>query len=170
MEDKLGKDDDALRDLRFAYELDPKAKRTLMYLGDIYLKVGDSSKAIQFYDQAIGIDSEYDDAYAHKANALVSANRMDEALVTIDQAIKTSKYKPQRFWMQKASISEKAGRSSDALTCYVKARTLDEKLAAAWRKEAELLKGKDAKSYKEALRRYVELIPTDAEARKELNN
>jgi len=168
MEEKLGRDDDALRDLRFAYELSPRAKRTLMYLGDVYLKVGDSAKAIDYYDQAIALDAEYDDAHAHKAKALVSANRVDDALASIDRSITVSKYKPQRFWMQKASILEKAIRLDDALMCYVKARTLDVKLAEAWRKEAELLKGKDVKASKEALRKYVELVPTDAKARKEL--
>ncbi|MCQ2390414.1 MAG: tetratricopeptide repeat protein [Kiritimatiellae bacterium] len=170
MEDKLGKDDDALRDLRFAYELSPKAKRTLLYPGDVYLKVGDSSKAIEYYDQALALDAEYDDAYARKANALAVADRIDDALLAMDQAIKMAKYKPQRFWIQKAAISEKAGRLDDALTCYVRARTLDGKLAEAWRKEAELLKRKGSKASKDALRKYVELVPTDTEARKELNN
>ena len=169
MEEKLGKDDDALRDLRFAYELDSKAKRTLMYLGDLYLKVGDPQKAIEYYDLAIAADAAYDDAFAHRANALVSANRTEDALASIDHAIEVSKYKPQRFWMQKASILEKVGRSGDALNCYVKARTLDVRLAAAWRKEAELLKGNGDQFYRKALEKYVELVPADAKARKELN-
>ena len=40
----LGKLDDALRDLNFAYELDPSAKRTMLYLGDVHLKAGKQGK------------------------------------------------------------------------------------------------------------------------------
>lgn len=170
MEEKLGRNDDALRDLRFAYELSPKAKRTLMYLGDVYLKAGDPMKAVEYYDRAISLDANYDDAFAHKADALEVAKRTDDALVAIDRAIRVSRYKPQRFWMRKAGILERIGKTDEALACCVKARTLDEKLSAAWRKEAELQKGKDAQAYENALRKYVELVPTDVQARKELNS
>ena len=42
-------------------------------------------------------------------------------------------------------------------------------LGAAWRKEAELLKGNGDQFYRKALEKYVELVPADAKARKELN-
>ena len=86
----------------------------------------------------------------------------------MEAAIKVSKYKPQRFWMQKADILEGLGRVDEALACCVKARTLDAGFAAAWRKEVALEKGRNPAAYRLALRRYVELAPMDEAARREL--
>ena len=168
MAERLGRDDDALRDLRFAYELNPKARRTLMYLGDLMLKTGDAAKALAYYDQALSVDALYDDGHAHRAKALLALKRTPEALAAVEAAIKVSKYKPQRFWMQKADILEGLGRVDEALACCVKARTLDAGFAAAWRKEAALEKGRNPAAYRLALRRYVELAPMDEAARREL--
>ena len=167
MAEMTSRTEDALRDLRFAYEIDPKAKRTIMYLGDVHLKVGDAAKALDCYGKAIAIDAEYDDAYARRADALAAMGKSDEAVEAIDKAIAVSKYKPQRFWMQKAAMLEKSGKTGEALASYVKARTLDPGLAAAWRKEASLQRGRDDAAYRAALARYIELVPTDAQARKE---
>ena len=168
MAERLGRDDDALRDLRFAYELNPKARRTLMYLGDLMLKTGDAAKALAYYDQALSVDALYDDGHAHRAKALLALKRTPEALAAVEAAIKVSKYKPQRFWMQKADMLEGLGRVDEALACCVKARTLDAGFAAAWRKEAALEKGRNPAAYRLALRRYVELAPMDEAARREL--
>ena len=163
----LDKLDDALRYLNFAYELNPLAKRTLLYLGDVYFEAKSADKALMFYDKAIATDAEYDDAYARRAVVLESIGKLDDAVVAIDKAIAVSKYKPQRFWMQKASMLEKFGKIDDALACCVKARTLDTKLADAWRKEASMQKGRNDAAYRAALARYIELVPTDEQARNE---
>lgn len=160
----LGKLDDALRDLNFAYELDPKAKRTLLYLGDMYQKTANDGKALSFFEKAIAIDEKYDDAYARKAVLLAKLNRLEEAIASIDLAIKVSTYKPERFWLQKGDMLDGASRLEPAVECYVKARTLAPRFAEAWKKEAKLLKrlGK-ADAAKAAAKVYLELVPTDAE-------
>ena len=76
----LGKLDDALLDLNFAYELDPKAKRTLLYLGDVYQKAKNDEKALSFYDKAIAADEKYDDAYARKAAILAKTGKSGGAV------------------------------------------------------------------------------------------
>ena len=164
----LGKLDDALRDLNFAYELEPKAKRTLLYLGDVYQKVGNDEKALSFYEKAVAVDENYDDAYSHKATLLAKLNRSEEAVAAIDLAIKVSTYKPERFWLQKGDTLEASGKSESAVECYAKARTLAPRFAEAWKKEAMVLKrigrADDAKA---AAKVYLELVPTDMKFRGE---
>ncbi len=164
----LGKLDDALRDLNFAYELDPTAKRTLLYLGDVYLKAGNSDKALSFYDKATAADVNYDEAYARKATLLMQMNRFDDALAAIDLAIKVSSYKPERFWVQRGTVLEAAGRCDDAVECFARARTIAPRFAAAWRSEALALKslGKLDQA-NAAAKAYLELVPTDEDFKKE---
>ena len=158
----LGKLAEALRDLNFAYELDPKAKRTLLYLGDVYRKANNDEKALSFYDKAIAADGKYDDAYARKAALLAKEGKTDESVSAIDRAIAVTTYKPERFWVQKGDILDAAGKSAEAAECYAKARTLAPRFAEAWKKEAMALKklGK-AEEAKVAAKAYLELVPTD---------
>jgi len=162
----LGKLDDALRDLNFAYELDPKAKRTLLYLGDVYRKAANDERALAFYDKAIDVDKRYDDAYARKAEILANMGKLDEALAAIDQAIAVTTYKVERFWVKKGDILDATGKSSDAVECYAKARTIAPRFAEAWKKEAMTLRklGKAAEA-KAAATAYLELVPTDEDFR-----
>lgn len=165
---KLGKDKDALRDLRFAYEMKPNAVKTLLYLGDAYLKVSDNMNAMRFYEMAIAADAKCDDAYARKADLLVAENRNEDAIAAFDLAISVSQYKPERFWVQKGTVLETLGKTDEALSCFVKARTLNAKFATAWRKEASIQKGKNGEAFRIAMEHYLELNPSDADARKEL--
>ena len=88
----------------------------------------------------------------------------DEAVAAIDRAIDATTYKPERFWVQKGDILDLDGKASDAVECYVKARTLAPRFAEAWKKEAMLLKrlGK-ADGARVAAKMYLELVPTDTE-------
>ena len=168
MSSALGRSDEALRDLLFASEQDPTAKRTLMYLGDVYAKADNAEKALACYDKAIAADAKYDDAYARKAMLLLKLKRVDEALAAIDLAIKVSTYKPERFWLQKGSVLEAAGRDAESVDCYVRARTLAPRMSDAWRKEALLLKRLGRKDdASKAAQAYLELVPSDAELKKE---
>ena len=164
----LGKPDDALRDLNFAYELAPGARRTLLYLGDAYQKEKNDRKALEFYDKAIAADGKYEDAYARKAALLAKTGRMDEAIAAIDQAISVTTYKPERFWVLKGDMLCAANKHVEAVECYAKARVLAPRFATAWKKEAMTLKklGKAVEA-KAAATTYLELVPTDDEFRKE---
>ncbi|MSR44749.1 MAG: hypothetical protein EXS15_05235 [Phycisphaerales bacterium] len=44
-----------------------------------YLKAGDTTAAIAWFDKTIEVDIDYCYAYYHKARALQQANRVDEA-------------------------------------------------------------------------------------------
>ena len=138
--EKLDKVEDALRDLRFAYDLKPDAVRTLLYLGDVYARTGKAQLAVDYYDRAVAVQPKYDDAYAHKSDALVQLDRKEDALAAIEKAIEVSTYKPERFWLKKGTLLEQLNRLDEARAAYVKARTLNPKLLPAWRKEMELAK------------------------------
>ena len=169
MAERLGKTDEALRDLRFALDLKPDAKRTWMYLGDIHKAVGNLQSSLACYEKAVRIDPEYDDALARMAMALVALGRADEALAKIDLAISAAKFNQKAFWLQKADILAALNKGKEAIACCEKARTIDPKFALAWRKEADLRKlANDRENFRRALSAYLELVPTDAQARKEL--
>ena len=159
--ERLGRLDDALVDLRFAYDLKPDAVRTLLYFGDVYVKAGQAKKALDYYDKAIAIKATYDDAYAHKADVLSGLGKDAEALAAIEKAIEVSTYRPERFWLQKGALLEKLKRPADARAAYVKARTLNPKLLAAWRKEMGLAQAAgDAAAAEAAKAKCLELDPT----------
>ena len=158
--EQLDRIDDALRDLRFAYDLKPDAVRTLLYLGDIYVRMGKVQQSIDYYDRAISVQSKYDDAYAHKADALAQLGREKDSLIAIEKAIEVANYKPERFWLKKGALLEGFNRQAEARTAYVKARTLNPKLLAAWRREAELAKlAGDSSAAEMAQAKCIELDP-----------
>lgn len=158
--EQLDRIDDALRDLRFAYDLKPDAVRTLLYLGDVYAKVGKGQQAVVYYDRALALQPKYDDAYAHKADALAQLGQEKESLIAIEKAIEVSTYKPERFWLKKGALLEKFNRLADARAAYVKARTINPKLLMAWRREAELAQTAGDSSAAEAARaKCMELDP-----------
>ena len=130
--------DEEARLKRFAYGLKPDAFRTLVHLGDVYVKAGQVPQALNYYDRAIAINPAYAATYAHKADALAGLGREAEALKAVEKAIETTTFKPERFWVQKGALLERLKRPSDAREAYAKARTLNPKLLVAWRKELEL--------------------------------
>lgn len=159
--EQLGRIDDALTDLRFAYDLKPDAVRTLLYLGDVYVKAGRGELALGYYDQAISLESTSGDAYARKADVLAGLGREADALAAIEKAIEVATRKPERFWLKKGALLEKAKHPAEARAAYVKARTLNPKLLAAWRKEMELAQAAgDAAAAEAAKAKCLELDPT----------
>lgn len=97
MESELGKDEEALRDLEFALDLAPTARRNLLYLGDFHAKKGDLEKALAYYDKAVAQDAKYAEAHAGRAAVLYRQGKKTEALEAIDTAEKSTTYKPERF-------------------------------------------------------------------------
>ena len=161
MNENLGHLDDALRDLRFAYDLEPDALRTLVYLGDVYVKAGQVPLAMNYYDRAIGVNPAFADTYAHKADALAGQGREADALKEIEKAIDVSTHRPERFWIKKGALLEKLKRPADARAAYAKARTLNPKLLIAWRKEMELAQtAGEAAAAEAAKAKCLELDPT----------
>ena len=168
MSERLGKTDDALRDLRFALDLKPDAKRTWLYLGDIYKAVGNMKSALECYEKSVSIDAEYDEALARMSTVLAALGRSDEALAKIEAAVIVAKFNQNKFWLQKADILASLNRINEAIDCCVKSRSLDPRYAPAWRKEADLRKSvNDMDGYRKALSSYLDIVPTDVKAQNE---
>ena len=166
MNEGLGKADDALRDLRFALDINPGAKRTWMYLGDVYRAADNMKSALDCYEKSVAIDSGYDDALARMADALNALGRREEASAKIDAAISAAKFNKKRFLLQKAGLLASWNRLDEAVKCCVQARDVDPRYAEAWRMEAKYKKAnQDMAGFKGALSEYLKLVPTDQEAR-----
>ena len=166
--EKLGRPDAALRDLRFALELNPKAKRTWMYMGDVLRGVGNPKAALECFGKAVELDPAYDDALGRMAAVLDELGDREAALAKMDEAIAAAKLNPKLFWLQKAGLLQSWGRLEEAAECCTTARTLDPRHAAAWKKEAEIMKALgDRDGLLRALEAYLELVPTDTQTRDE---
>lgn len=165
-EEKLGKADEALRDLRFALDLAPGAKRTWMYLGDVYKASGDAASALDCYGKAIALDAGYDDAHARRAAVLAGEGDREGALAAIDAAIAAAKQNPRRFWLQKADLLASWERLGEAVACCGTVLELDPGNTAALRRTAEWDRALgDLDGCRKALAAYLERVPTDAEMR-----
>ena len=168
MNECLGKADDALRDLRFALDINPGAKRTWMYLGDVYKAADNMNSALDCYGKAVSIDAGYDDALARMATVLNALGRREEASAKIDAAISAAKFNKKRFLLQKADFLASWNRVDEAIECCVQAREVDPKYAEAWRTEAKYRKAnQDTAGFRHAMSAYLELVPTDQKARVE---
>ena len=65
-------------------------------LGNVYFKRGDIQMAEQFYSQAIGFDSVYSRAYLGRANTLIKAGNLRNAMSDYEQYLTLEPRTPQR--------------------------------------------------------------------------
>jgi tetratricopeptide (TPR) repeat protein len=59
---------------------DPNDAFVLYGLAQEYAKIGETARAVEYYDRCITADTSYCYAYYHKAKALEAAGRVDEAV------------------------------------------------------------------------------------------
>jgi len=165
--EKSGQLDNAIRDLRFSLEIEPGKERTLLYLGNVFLQAGEHLKAMDYYNQALKIRKDYDEAYAQMAKACAALDQIDKAIDAVSTAIEVTAYQAERFYFQRGKLYERAGRKDLALSDYCEARSLRSGYADAWLSEAKLLKdsGEIAASLI-AVNRYIEQRPQDKDAQK----
>lgn len=165
--ERQNKSDKALADLRFASELEPNNARMFYYQGNLFTHIGEFAKAVEFYDKALAIQSDYDDALVGKAQALAKTGDQEGAIQAVDAAIAAVKYKPERHWLVKGNLLVDFGRKNEALESFARAIKLNPKFAAAYRRDAEvaLSLGNTERMRQHAVK-YLELVPTDAEVRK----
>ncbi len=164
--EKTGKPQEAISDLLFAEELHPDNPEIAYNLGNIYLGVGDTERALAQYAKALVQKPKFDDCWAAQADALAKANRMDDALDSMNHAVECAKQEPERFLLRRGTLQQTMGRAEPALADFKGAREKDPKLAAAWWGEAKVLADLGrVDEARPALERYINLHPDDAEAR-----
>ncbi len=164
--EKTGKPQEAISDLLFAEELKPDNPDIAYNLGNVYLSVGDTERALARYGNALKQKPEFDDCWAAQADALVKANRMDEALESLNHAVTSAKQDPERFLLRRGTLEQTMGKAEPAVADFRAARQKDPKLAPAWLGEAKVLAdlGRNDEA-RTALEGYINLHPDDAEAR-----
>jgi len=164
--EKTGKPQDAISDLLFADELKPNNPDIAYNLGNVYLSVGDTDRALARYESALKQKPEFDDCWAAQADALAKAGRMDEALDSLNHAVTCAKQEPERFLLRRGTLEQTMGKAEPALADFRAARQKDPKLAPAWLGEAKVLAdlGRNDEA-RTALEGYINLHPDDAEAR-----
>jgi len=66
--------------------IDPKEDMALVSLANIYHKLGDNDKALEYHEKAIGLDPLYAPHYFNYANTLYHLGQKDKALINYKKA------------------------------------------------------------------------------------
>lgn len=81
-----GRQEAAIAGLEEAVRLEPSDPRLLERLGEVYRSSGDSGRALEIYEKALSLAPYDGRLWATKADALIDAERGDEAVEALDRA------------------------------------------------------------------------------------
>ena len=96
-------------------------------------------KAIQLYDEAIGVNPNYSLAYSNKGISLDELGRKNEAIKCYDRAITINP----RFvdaYVNKGTVLNEMGNNIDSIKCYDQAIQIDPKYTGAYYNKGNALK------------------------------
>ncbi|MFZ1527555.1 MAG: tetratricopeptide repeat protein [Ferruginibacter sp.] len=94
------------------------AEREAIFIkGLFYSSVGQKQKAIELFDQAIGIDYGFMEAYREKAIALSDQQKYMEALLVLEKAVKLNNSFEEGYYYMGLNF-EKINRVNDAIESY----------------------------------------------------
>lgn len=79
--------DEAVEFYEKAARLEPDLYHAPLYLGDAWLRQGDTAKACRAYDRAIAIEPDIETAYRYKGNALMKQGDVERALRSYASAV-----------------------------------------------------------------------------------
>lgn len=113
-----------------AMQLDPLNFIPYSNLGDLYGRIGEDDKALEFFQKAIEVNNSSSLPYTLKAILLINLNRTSEAIKTLEDGMNTTG----RTQPMLAPLSEamaEAGRKDDARKIYIelKKRAVKEYIA-----------------------------------------
>lgn len=94
------------------------AEREAIFIkGLYYSSIGQKQKAIEFFDQALGIDYGFMEAYREKAIALSDQQKYMEALLVLEKAVKLNNSFEEGYYYMGLNF-EKINRVNDAIESY----------------------------------------------------
>ncbi len=94
------------------------AEREAIFIkGLYYSSIGQKQKAIEFFDQALGIDYGFMEAYREKAIALSAQQKYMEALLVLEKAVKLNNSFEEGYYFMGLNF-EKLNRLNDAIESY----------------------------------------------------
>ena len=120
--------------------------------GFLELQMGKYHEALDYFDRAININLDYDEAW-HRRGCLLcdDLGRYEEAIASFDRAIQINP-DYDKFWDNKGVALSKAGRHEEALSCYDRAITINpDNYKSLYKKGSSLLY---LERYEEALEYY----------------
>ncbi len=91
-------------------------EETYLRYGDEMMFHGEFEKAVQHYDNALGVHADSAKAWHAKANALEALGKYEEALTCYDAALKCDEGDAE-CWFNKGVTLKKLGRNKDGAAC-----------------------------------------------------
>ena len=126
--------------------------------GNEHYYKGEYSKAIEYYDKALAIDSKNVDAWINKGSAFDGLGKYDEAIRCVDKALEIDE-KYVNAWRVKGVVLYSLGKYDEAIKCYDKALEIDEKYVDAWNNKGIALYSLG--KYDEAIKCYDKALEID---------
>ena len=154
--------DESLVDLLLAKKYNPKNARIYLYLGQLYLKLNQLDASRDAIETALSLKKNYSDAYSLKADILIAEGLFEEAIMALSNAVDSTKYRRERFYIKRANLKFKLELFDAAYEDYVLARDDNPNNAEAWLGEFQaLIKRNDKSKAEMALKEYIKLKPSD---------
>ena len=110
---RAGKVDEAIAQLKKAVELDPKAIRPILTVGNLYLLKRDRKSAMEWYDKALAADPNAPEVHVARGNLFFASGERDEGEKEYRKAIELSKEK-EKLRIALAEIYLYQGRMDDS--------------------------------------------------------
>jgi len=138
-----------------------------MRWGNDFYHSGNYRKAIEYYDSAIRLKTQYDLAWLMKGNALSALGAYDEAIESFEKVLE---YNPasEEAWYNLGATLYHMGRYEDEIACYDKALELRPEFAKAWNNKGTTLY--ELGKYEEAVMCYDRVLKTEPDNVSALNN
>lgn len=124
-------------------------------------------EAIECYDEALSIKSNYSKAWINKAAALNELKQFEEAVKCSDKALSIESNEI-AAWSEKGAGLKGLGNFRKAIECYDEVLDMDSDDAQAWYYKGLCLDALDR--YKEAIECYDEVINLDSPLKQEAKN
>ncbi|ADE39947.1 tetratricopeptide repeat protein [Candidatus Puniceispirillum marinum] len=154
--------DESLVDLLLAKKYNPKNARIYLYLGQLYLKLNQLDASRDAIETALSLKKNYSDAYSLKADILIAEGLFEEAIMALSNAVDSTKYRRERFYIKRANLKFKLELFDEAYEDYVLARDDNPNNSEAWLGEFNaLIKRNDKGQAEKALKEYIKLKPSD---------
>ncbi len=135
---RLHRNVEALHELETAGRLNPKKAETQQSLGQLRLEMHQLSRAVDAFDAAMVLDPGNTDLLLDKAQALMEANRLEEAKLTLASYPNANRSAAAQSLL--AALDEKAGMFREAAEHYSRAVDLYPSEDNVWNLALELLR------------------------------
>ncbi|MDB6018112.1 MAG: Tetratricopeptide 2 repeat protein [Pedosphaera sp.] len=86
--DKLGREEEAIAELKIGLQLQPQAPLPMHNLGRIFAKQGNDSAALEYYLRALKVQPDYSPAHYDLARLLAAQGKWEEAMIHFEEYLR----------------------------------------------------------------------------------